>query len=53
MYEHWADVQIDIAKTGNVLSYKIDTTPGEFTASGLSHSHRVPASFYVPYWDLG
>lgn len=32
MYEHWTDVQIDIAKTGNVLSYKIDTTPGEYSS---------------------
>lgn len=28
MYEHWATVDIDLANTGTLLSYKIDTMPG-------------------------
>jgi V8-like Glu-specific endopeptidase len=28
MYEHWATVDIDLAKTNTLLSYKIDTMPG-------------------------
>lgn len=29
MYEHWADVQIDLAKSKGVLEYKVDTTGGQ------------------------
>ena len=29
MYEHWANVKIDLARTDNLLSYEIDTMPGE------------------------
>lgn len=29
MYEHWADVQIDLARSRGVLEYKVDTTGGQ------------------------
>lgn len=29
MYEHWENVDIDLAKTSAVLNYKIDTTGGK------------------------
>ncbi|RKK81839.1 hypothetical protein BFJ69_g3447 [Fusarium oxysporum] len=29
LYEDWATVHIDLAKTGTLLSYRIDTTPGQ------------------------
>ncbi|RBA10536.1 hypothetical protein FPRO05_05125 [Fusarium proliferatum] len=53
LYEHWATVQIDLARTGTLLSYFIDTTPGQSGAPVLRKLRNVGVHIAGGYPNVG